>query len=83
MQVYYSDEPASGYIKRPSGEDKEQFKRLPKGHICDCGARHRWVPYVYAHEHIPLVFTCPSCNAKVIIYRYSISDPISSSEGES
>lgn len=38
-----------------------------KGFVCECGKRHDFVGYVYAHWDIELSHTCP-CGRKHIIY---------------
>jgi len=38
------------------------------GHVCQCGERHRWTLYVYAHQSETLVHTC-KCGIKTKLRR--------------
>jgi hypothetical protein len=38
----------------------------PIGHICDCGKRHEWPGYVFAHMNVELENTC-KCGRKAIL----------------
>lgn len=37
---------------------------MTRGFVCECGERHEFSGYVYAHWRTDLVFTCPKCIAE-------------------
>jgi len=42
---------------------------LPEGFTCECGTKHEFSSYVYAHWDVPLVHTCPECGRKHDVFR--------------
>lgn len=44
-------------------------RSLPAGFVCDCGERHLYPTYVFAHWHDKLDFTCPKCKTQYEVFR--------------
>jgi len=48
----------------------------PTGHICKCGATHKWSVYVFAHWHTKLIFKCDNCGREIILLSGNIIEKL-------